>query len=75
MTIKTQIKTLKGDKAPLYVYELDASDNAYLITYASENYADVIYVYELLEGRLTEHLTNKKDFITSDIDGMLYIKK
>ena len=75
MTIETSIKILQGEKGPLYVYELDASDNAYLITYTSENYADVMYIYELLEARLTEHLTNKKDFITSDIKGMLYLKK
>jgi len=71
MQIRTTLKVLNKD---LWVYEIDASDNPYMLIY-SGNEGEVIQVSNLLETRLSEHFNNKKDFVTSDIEGMQYIKK
>ena len=59
----------------LWKFELNVSDNPYLIVYTG-NESEVLRVESLITRRMNDFIDgNTREFITSDIEGMSYFKK
>lgn len=59
----------------IYTYTMKWSDNPYTMIFESKNWYDVASVKDTLESRMNEYLNGKTNkFITSDINGLDYIK-
>jgi len=56
-----------------YTVTMKWSDNPYTFVYENENLQKVLNIYSILDERLNEYKYTK-EFKTSDIEGLQYIK-